>query len=144
MSEEATRSLLESKDHGVLCMGTEKRGYGLPLSYSYDGENHRIIVGFVNAPESKKRQFATTAEEVTLTVYNYEEIDSWESVIVTGTIHQIGEPDLPSQLIPLFFQQEDITADGQRWASLDDFEREWYELRIDDISGRYSGESTNE
>lgn len=139
MSDGETRSLLDLKSHGVLSMGAESRGYGIPLAYSYDEENDRIILGFVNAPESKKQQFATATEEVTLTVYDYKDIDSWESVIVTGTLHRVTDADFPGRLTPLFFLHEDEDTGERRMVDLDEYDREWYELRIDDISGRYSG-----
>lgn len=138
MSEAEARSVLSSEDHGVLSMGIENRGYGLPMAYSYDEEADRLVLGFVSTPESKKQRFATDTEEVTLTVYTYEDVDSWESVIVTGSIEPIPEPDVSDRLIPVFFVEENDTGD-RRFVQFDDFERQWYELHIDDVSGRSSG-----
>lgn len=142
MSEGAIRSFLESKEHGVLSMGADNRGYGHPVSFRYDEENDRIILGLVNAPGSKKQRFATATEEVTLTVFDYEDVDSWMSVIVTGTIHQLSEADVPDQFATLFYFQEDDATGERRMVDLDEFERVWYELRVGDISGRYSGQAS--
>ena len=139
MSEEAKRSLLESERHGVLSMGAEDRGYGLPVAYRYVQENNHIVLGFVDVPGSKKEQFADETEEVTLTVYNYEDVDSWESVIVTGTIHRVSEEDIPDQFSTLFFFEEDEATSDRRAHDFDEYERTRYELRIEDISGRHTG-----
>jgi nitroimidazol reductase NimA-like FMN-containing flavoprotein (pyridoxamine 5'-phosphate oxidase superfamily) len=137
MSAQARRSLLASQGHGVLSMGDGNHGYGLPISYSYDQDKGRLVFGFVNRPGSKKQQFATATETATLTVYDYEDVDSWESVIVTGTLHSVDDATVPERLTPVFFRRED---GGSGMIDLDEFERNWYELRIDDISGRYSGQ----
>lgn len=139
MSDAEIHSLLESKTHGVLSMGAENRGYGIPISYSYEPETDRLVLGFVNAPASKKRQFASATDEVTLTVYNYEDVDSWESVIATGPLQSIDERDVSEQLAPVFFSRMDDDSGGDEWVDLDDVEREWYELEIEDLSGRHSG-----
>lgn len=139
MSEEAKRSLLESERHGVLSMGAGNRGYGLPVAYRYVEENDHIVLGFVDALGSKKQQFADQSEEVTLTVYNFEDVDSWESVIVTGTIQQVSEEDVPDQLSTLFFFEEDGAASDRRAYDFDEYERTRYELRIEDITGRHTG-----
>ncbi|MGM0397578.1 MAG: pyridoxamine 5'-phosphate oxidase family protein [Halobacteriota archaeon] len=139
MSEEAIKSLLERKGHGVLSMGTENRGYGVPISYHYDADHHRIVVGMVKLPGSKRSTFASKTDEATMTVYEYHDVDTWESVIATGTLHQVRDADVPEDLAALFFYPEGPETDGQM-VELDQFERAWYELRIEEISGRYDGE----
>ncbi|AFZ74451.1 pyridoxamine 5'-phosphate oxidase family protein [Natronobacterium gregoryi] len=138
MGPERKRSFLDSKDNGVLSMGAEDRGYGLPVSYSYDEDNDRLIVRFVSTSESKKEAFAAASSEVTLTVYSYEDVDSWQSVIVTGTIHAVSEGDFSDRFAPLFFRREDDSTDAVQIVDSDEFESTWYELRIDDLSGRHS------
>lgn len=139
MSEAETRSLLESKAHGVLSMGAGDRGYGLPMSFGYDEENGRLVLGFANTSDSKKRRFATKTEEATLNVYEYEDVDSWASVLVTGSLHRIDGADVSEPIRPLFFRRETDTPDEGRLVDFDEYERVWYELRIDEISGRHSG-----
>lgn len=138
MGEEAIRTLLDRRGHGVLSMGTENRGYGIPISYHYDPQNDRIVVGMAKLPESKRSKFAAKTDEATLTVYEYHDVDTWESVIITGTLHQIEEAEVPDRLAALFFYPEGPETDG-KMVNLDQFERVWYELRIGDVSGRYNG-----
>ncbi|MFC6716832.1 pyridoxamine 5'-phosphate oxidase family protein [Natrialbaceae archaeon GCM10025810] len=138
MSDDAVRSVLETNDHGVLSMAAGNRGYGVPMSYGFDEADGRLIVGFVNPPESKKRRFAGETEEVTLTVYDWEDVDSWVSVIATGTIRRLDGADVTGRVLPLFFRREDEETGDDRLVDLDESEREWYELDIDDLSGRSS------
>jgi nitroimidazol reductase NimA-like FMN-containing flavoprotein (pyridoxamine 5'-phosphate oxidase superfamily) len=119
--------------------GSRRPGFGLPLSYSYDAESDRIVVGLVDAPGSKKQRFAESTEEVTLTVYDSEDVDSWRSVLITGTIHPVDPTEVDDELTPLFFRQEDDATSEDRVVGFDWFDRTWYEIRIDEISGRHSG-----
>lgn len=138
MRDEEARWLLGSRNHGVLSMGFESRGYGLPMSYKYDEASDRIVLGVADAPGSKKREFITATEEATLTVYQYEDVDSWECAIVTGTIHPLEDDPLSDGFALVFFSQRDAETGDRTWVDLDDLDREWYELRIADISGRHS------
>jgi nitroimidazol reductase NimA-like FMN-containing flavoprotein (pyridoxamine 5'-phosphate oxidase superfamily) len=140
MSERETRSFLESNDHGVLSLGVENRGYGFPISYTYDEANARILLGFVSPPESKKREFAAEADKATFTVYTHEDVDSWKSAIVEGPIRPVDGDDTSHRVPDIVFSREREDADGDDGVvNLDKFERTWYELRIDAISGRWSG-----
>lgn len=138
MNESERESFLSSRGQGVLSMGVEDEGYGIPVSFGYDDDDRRIILEFVNGPKSKKKTFAEASEQVTLTVYDYESVDSWESVIVTGTIHPLDDANVSDRFASLFFAQADDAAGERRWEDRDDIERVWYEIRISDISGRRS------
>lgn len=75
-----------------------------------------------------------------LTVYEYEDIDSWESVIVTGTMHHLDETDVSDRFASLLFAQADDAAGARRWEVSDSIERKWYEIQITAISGCRSEE----
>lgn len=139
MSESDARSLLEVSTTGVLSMAAGGRGYGLPMSYQYDRIQDRIVVGFVNGPGSKKEAFIETGAEVTMTVYNYEDVDVWESAVATGALRPVDGNSIPEEFVPVFFTRDPETADDRRWTDLDDWKREWYEIQVSDVSGRHSG-----
>ncbi|MFW6003452.1 MAG: pyridoxamine 5'-phosphate oxidase family protein [Halanaeroarchaeum sp.] len=139
MTAEAIRDLLERRGHGVLSMGTENRGYGVPISYHYDADLNRIVVGMVALPGSKRSTFASTTDEATMTVYEYHDVDTWESVIATGRLQQVSDTDVPDRLPALFFYPEGAETDGQM-VELEQFQRVWYELQIEHLSGRHDGE----
>jgi len=139
MTEEQVTSLLESAGHGVLSLAADGRGYGLPISFAYDGPNDRLILEFVNAGESKKEAFAAESDEVTLTVYTYEDEHAWESVVVTGELHEIDPAEVANRSAAQFFAQADDAAGELRWSESEGVDRRWYEIRISDASGRYGG-----
>lgn len=139
MSESAARALLEESATGVLSLAAGSRGYGLPMAYSYDRDHDRILVGLVNGPESKKEAFVEAGAEVTLTVYNYDDVDVWESAVATGTLSPVNGDNVPDESVPVFFTRDPESADERHWNDLDDWERAWYEIRVTDVSGRHSG-----
>lgn len=139
MSEAQRRSVLESNGHGVLSMGVDDRGYGFPISYTFDRDGDRLIMGFADSGENTKREFAERTETVTLTIYEFRDVDSWQSVTVTGTLHETTEPEQHDRPMSIFFLQDLGEANKRRIVDLEEFDRVWYELRIDDISGRHSG-----
>ncbi|MEF8976429.1 MAG: pyridoxamine 5'-phosphate oxidase family protein [Halapricum sp.] len=138
MGDGGARSLLSSSNHGVLSLGVGNCGYGVPISFAYEVTTDRIVFAFTDVPGSTKRALADETEQASLTVYIHEEPDSWESVVVTGPLHQIDEGDVDKQVPALFFRQEDDNS-GDRPVSLDEFDQIWYELSIDNMSGRHSG-----
>lgn len=140
MGPEEIISLLKSKGHGVLSMGVDDHGYGVPMSYGYDEDQNTIVIEFVTSNGTKKDTFAVETEEATLTVYNYEDRSAWESVIVTGTIHPIAEELVYDRFAALFFSQSDDAAGQLRWATELEGNRQWYELRPTGVTGRHGGQ----
>ncbi len=138
MDSQEVAAFLQSHDYGVLSLGADSRGYGFPISYTYDEENSRIIVGFVNKPDSKREEFATASEEATFTVVTYDDVDSWQSVILTGSIRAVDDPGESYQVPDLFFEQDDAADSDEEIVHLDEFERTYYELRVDSVSARQS------
>ena len=135
MSDAEIASLLNSKGHGVLSLGHDDRGYGVPISYGYDEADHRIVLEFVSVAESKKRRFLEATEEVTLTVYEWESTDAWESVIVTGTIRPLEDSDVSDRYAALLFSQAEGIAGDLRWIDADEVDREWFEIVPEEITG---------
>lgn len=82
------------------------------------------------------RALANETEQVILTVYSYEGPESWESVIVTGPIHLLDDVEIYDRFASLFFPQTDDAAGNRRWKNHHDIDREWYEIRITETSGR--------
>jgi nitroimidazol reductase NimA-like FMN-containing flavoprotein (pyridoxamine 5'-phosphate oxidase superfamily) len=144
MTKSDIDALLEGVGHGVLSMGVDSRGYGLPITYWYDPSDRQFILGFLLVPDSKKTEFVTESEEVTLTVFNFEDIDAWESAIVTGTLERLTDPEVPDRFSTLFFVREEDNPGGKTAYNWGQYDRAWYEIDIEDISGRYSGPGTLE
>ena len=138
MSESAVESVLASHHTGVVSLGVGNKGFGFPISYTYDQENRRLLLGLVTPSESKKREFASGTEEATFTVYTYEDADSWQSVTVTGPIRHIDGDDPALHVPGLFFRHVTDDSGEGRMVDLDEFDRTWYELQIETLSGRHS------
>lgn len=137
MSDEDARTLLASQDHGVLALADDGRGYGFPISYTYDEPENRIIVGFVDTPESKREAFAATTTEATFSVYTHHDVDSWQSVIVAGPITQVEAATDAFEVPDVFYrEQSDAPESEKQMVNLDEFGRTWHEIQIDDLSGR--------
>ena len=141
MSESDARALLEESFTGVLSLGAGSRGYGVPMSYHYDLDQDRIVVGFVNGSGSKKEAFVEAGAEVTLTVYTMDDVDVWESVVATGTLSPVNGNSIPEEFVPVFFTRDPESVDQREWNDLDEWERQWYEIRVQDVSGRHSGQT---
>ena len=139
MTEDEIRTVLRREHHGVLSMGADDRGYGFPIVYWYEDGAEAVVFGFTVVPDSKKLAFANSTEEVTLTIYDFEDVDDWASVIVTGTIHEVEDADVPEEFSTMFFFRENEATGDRKTHNFDQYERAWYELRMDDLSGRHSG-----
>lgn len=132
MSDQEAKSFLATKDNGVLSLGVENDGYGFPIAYSFDDPDDNLVLGFVARPPSKKQVFADETETATFTVYEFGDVDVWRSVIVEGAISRLDDDS--SHRVPDIFYQDD----SDEIVNLDEFDRTWYELEIESISGRQS------
>lgn len=143
MSDAEITSFLTSNNTGVLSLAGENRGYGFPISFTYDQEHNRLILGFVASPGSEKRELVTATETATFTVYADKDVDSWRSIMVTGGIRPITDGDGTLQVPDLFFYSDADDVEDDRMVSLDEFERTYYELDIETLSGRHSGKGSS-
>lgn len=132
------RSLLAATNHGVLSLGAGNRGYGHPISYRYEADDDRVIIGLVANSGGKTETFVEESEVATLTVYDYEDVDSWESVIVTGSLDPLDGDEVSTDVAPIFFARPGDDPDDPDWVDLDQVDRDWYALPIDEITGRRS------
>ena len=137
MTDEEARNLLASQEHGVLALADGGQGYGFPISYTYDESENRIIVGFVDTPESKREGFAATTTEATFSVHTHQDVDSWQSVIVTGPINQVDAAVDAFEVPDVFYRERsDADQSEEHMINLNEFGRTWYEIQIGDLSGR--------
>lgn len=139
MTEGEIQSLLRAEGHGVLGLAAGNRGYGIPVSFAYDESKSRFILEFVNLGDTKKEAFIEASEEVTLTVHNFEDSETWESVIVTGTLEPLDADEVSERSAAQFFAKADDAATELRWVDDPDIDRQWYALRPTDMSGRHGG-----
>ncbi|WP_255191326.1 pyridoxamine 5'-phosphate oxidase family protein [Natronobeatus ordinarius] len=134
MSEDDAVEFLNDRGTGVLCLAAERRAYGVPVAFAYDSGSDRVLFDLGFAAESKKRSFIERTDEVCLTVYEHSSPHEWRSVVVTGPLEGLAEDDVDEELESWFY-----TVAGDVDVEETDLELQWYELRADDVSGRYLG-----
>ncbi|MEF8783950.1 MAG: pyridoxamine 5'-phosphate oxidase family protein [Haloarculaceae archaeon] len=128
---------LSGRGHGVLCLGKDDRGYGIPVSYGFDEDDERFVMELINTEDSKKWEFVQSAAEATLTVYEFSGPDDWRSVIATGPLDTFTEAELGEEASVAFLRQSADVAKEIRWTAIDrGFDRQWIELRPDHVTGR--------
>ncbi len=88
MDREDIDRLLGEGGHGVLSLARDGDAYGIPLNYSYDG--NQLFIRFSDENESEKFEFAKTTKTATFVVYDVtDETNSW-SIFVRGTLRQLS------------------------------------------------------
>ncbi|MFD1562516.1 pyridoxamine 5'-phosphate oxidase family protein [Haloarchaeobius amylolyticus] len=135
MSTAETVRFLEQQGHGTLSLAADNRAYGIPISYGYDEDYDRLVMEFVSTEMSKRKRFAESTDEVTLTTYEFRDQTTWASVVVTGTLYEVPPEKVSNQVAALFFRRADDAAGDDRWQD-DTFDKEWYEIDIETMSGR--------
>jgi nitroimidazol reductase NimA-like FMN-containing flavoprotein (pyridoxamine 5'-phosphate oxidase superfamily) len=138
MSAAEIASFLDSRGHGVLSIGGETP-YAIPISYGYDEAAERFVFQFLWHEQSAKREHLDESDRATLTVYRFDDPDSWRSVVASGRLAPIEEDTDAAVAAANVFAPHAATV------SLTVFERPaeelvagWCELRIEEISGRQS------
>ncbi|SDM91663.1 Pyridoxamine 5'-phosphate oxidase [Halogranum gelatinilyticum] len=135
MTEAEIGAFLERQGHGVLSFGGETP-YGLPVSFGYDVFENRCILQLVFTKGSRKQSHLNDSNAVHLTVYEWDGIDDWTSVLVDGHLSPIeSSPDVvdAAEIFAEFATMVGFSVFDQ---TADELEPQWYELTIDEMSGR--------
>ena len=135
MDREAIDAFLREQGRGILSLTDGKEGYGVPISFGYDGKESCYFVFLRVGEQSKKEQFAEQTERASLTVSDVTSEQVWTSVIASGSLHQIADDEW-SELnaaiednawYPSLFSGAEPMQDILGW-----------ELRIEDLTGQRS------
>lgn len=89
---------LEARQTGVLAMGRDDVGYGIPISYTYDEEGPYIYFRLAYAGKSEKREFIEATDSVAFVVYDDTEA-GWKSVVAEGPIEERSQTDFETHRI---------------------------------------------
>ena len=134
MPDDDAVEFLNERGTGVLCLAAEHRAYGIPVAFAYDSGSDRVLFDLGFAPESKKRSFIETTDDVCLTAYEHSSPHEWRSVVVTGPLEELAEDDVDEELESWFY-----TVAGDIDVEETDLELQWYELRVEELTGRCLG-----
>lgn len=88
---------LESRRTGVLSLGRDNDGYGVPLSFYFDPSDAKIYFHLGYAPGSQKEKFIDSAEDVTFVVYDQTD-EGWKSVLAEGRLEVLAEGAIDSDI----------------------------------------------
>ncbi|MFB6105387.1 MAG: pyridoxamine 5'-phosphate oxidase family protein [Halobacteriaceae archaeon] len=138
MSPAEMAAFLERHGHGVLSFGGDPP-YALPMSFGYHVLNDRCVFQFLFNPESRKRDYVTTGDRVTLTAYEWTDPADWRSVVVEGRLSPI-EGDSPAALdaASVFAPYETTVSLTVFERPVDELDPAWYELAVEEMHGRQS------
>ncbi|MBX0324559.1 pyridoxamine 5'-phosphate oxidase family protein [Halomicroarcula sp. F13] len=128
---------LETQRTGVLCLGRENDGYGVPLSFNYREDDSSIYFRMGYAPGSQKRRFLEAAENVTFVVYDQTD-EGWISVVAEGTLESVSEGDVES-VVEEATRHLDIPYYEVHERPVDDLEFEVLRLRVSKLNGVREG-----
>jgi hypothetical protein len=94
MDETERESFLGSGGTGVISFSTDDDAapYSVPVSYGYDATDQRFYFRLAFETDSTKWE---TIEDSPVSFVAYEQVDgSWQSVVATGQLTEISEPDV--------------------------------------------------
>lgn len=101
------------------------RPYLVPLAYGYDGENI-----YAHSGPGRKLDFMRAEPRVTFEVDEGVASDSWRSVIVEATFHEIDDPDERHHALRTLYPEPDPIPDLGAMTTV-------FKLMITAKSGRY-------
>jgi len=141
MTDGELSEFLHEQGTGVLALAGNGVAYAVPVSIGYDGEGERCLLDLGFGPQSKKREFIEATDTACLTVYDRRSVTDWRSVVLTGTLRRLtgdveaGDEDVLDAAS--LFHTYAKTATASRFDEpLQGIDFEWYELRIEERSGR--------
>jgi len=138
MSSAEIGEFLARRGHGVLSFGGDEP-YGIPISFGYDPLENQCFFQLLSSPESQKRERLQESDRVSLTAYEWNAVDDWRSVIVRGRLVPIetGSPDA-LEAADVFAEHGAVVGLSVFHESVEDLDGQWYELRIDEMTGYHA------
>lgn len=133
---------LKERGLGVLGLASGNEAYTIPIAFAYDDAASRCIFRFVMDESSLKRDFVSGTESASLTVYEWHDRNEWKSVIIRGPIRQVPDDDL-AQAAALFSNVGEEAALEVFNDPVTEYETLWYELNIEEMTGRGRFRSKN-
>lgn len=134
LSEGETDRFLGRHETGVLALARDDDPYAIPISYGYDPDERLFYLRLVSTPESRKRQFLTSAPRARLVVYE-KDGDTYRSVVAAGTLEKIPRAELSVEHIEQYGEAKRPLF--EIWGeSRGELEVQLFRLRPDELSGR--------
>lgn len=97
MTDDTIRSFLSAQSVGVLGISTNGEPLLRPLSFWFDGDSALYFV-YVLGSVSRKQAASNAAETARFLVYSAETPFQWRSVLLSGSLSEVPEPELSTIL----------------------------------------------
>lgn len=151
MDDDEITRFLHDRGSGVLSLVSDGTAYGVPVSFGYDEPNDRfgLLLGF--GDQSRKLEYIETTERACLTAYEWRSPMSWRSVIARGPLSQIeeeafddGTDDGAESAAASFLTWAKTVSLDVFGAPVDELDLAWYELRVEELTGRRAAHESDE
>lgn len=136
LSESEARTCLERAEFGVLSLTNDDEAYAFPVSFGYNSGPKTLYFLFAFDGESKKREFVETTRTASFTVVESELPDEWSSVIISGTLAPLSDPETEAfaaladtATFPAMHTFED-------YYDMDETEQSLYQLDVETMAAR--------
>ncbi|MDQ2052574.1 pyridoxamine 5'-phosphate oxidase family protein [Natronolimnohabitans sp. A-GB9] len=139
MDEDEIADFLEAQGIGTLSMGNETGGYGIPMSFGYDRAGDRCLLNLSFGGDDTKSEYLKEGNQVTLSTYEWHDVDEWRSVVVRGTLEEVSIAENP-HVAGIFAAYSKLASRDVFQQPLEELDFEWYELQIEDVHGRQAVE----
>lgn len=90
-SEADVKSCLARAGYGILGLVKDGDAYTVPLSFGYDDDIETLYFLLAFEENSRKATFIETTDTASFVVVDANLPDSWESVMITGTLEVVPE-----------------------------------------------------
>jgi nitroimidazol reductase NimA-like FMN-containing flavoprotein (pyridoxamine 5'-phosphate oxidase superfamily) len=134
MSPATIAAFLVEHGDGVLSFAGDD-AYSLPVSFGYERDAGRPVFQFLSAPGSAKTDYLRDGARATLVVYDWDSPDDWASVVVTGTLRRVEDPEAVSET---YHEQATPVSLSVFDAPSDRLDVDWFALHPDERTGRHS------
>ncbi|ELZ28429.1 flavin-nucleotide-binding protein [Halogeometricum pallidum JCM 14848] len=136
MTDDEVDERLRSESAGVLSLADDGVAYGVPVSYSYDGDS--LLFRLSDDDDSKKLDFAEATAEASFALFGVDGPDASWSVVAAGPLRRLSgdereaydAAEINERFGPLRVFDEDV----------DDIDLTLYEMEMTSLVGRYTDE----
>lgn len=133
LEKEEITQFLQEQGLGVLGFAMEGEAYTIPIAFAYG--SGRCFFRFIMGKNSMKQTFVAETNLASLTVSEWVTKNQWKSVVIRGPIRQVADSDL-AEAATLFSEVGEEAALKVFNDPISEYETEWYELEISEITGR--------
>jgi hypothetical protein len=137
MSEAELADYLREQTTGVLALADAGDAYAVPVGYHFDGE--RLLLRLGVHDDSEKLDYLGATHRATFLVYDTTDDDRSWSVLARGTVHELPDAEQDDFSDAVVNDRYDpIRVFGE---DVDDLAATVYEFRIEELTGRRTGET---